>query len=124
MRIKKLIAYVKNQFEYGKNKKKAEIRDIAFLIGSYFAFKLKTKREILVTVGITDIDVNKDKIIITCKRPGILIGRKAETIEGLMAFLKSKLNDKISLRIQETKPLCFEWELFSAFDNYVGDDIY
>lgn len=56
---------------------------------------------------ITDIqfEFKKDMIdmIITLGRPGLLIGRKAETIDNLQVFLSEREGDKVRLIVNESK---------------------
>ena len=87
--------------------------DIATLIGLFFLEKNehnyeKTATEIQ-TMGICDVSENSDgSILIKTSRPGLLIGRKGTTIEGLSKFIKRKID------IEEVK---WSWnDLITPYD--------
>ena len=52
-------------------------------------------------LGITDIKLKKDVLIITLERPGLLIGKKGKTFDELYKYLF--INDKHKLKIVESK---------------------
>ena len=57
--------------------------------------------------GIARVDIerasNRAKITIHTARPGIIIGRKGQEIEGFRALLEKRTNRKVSINIEEIK---------------------
>jgi ribosomal protein S3 len=95
-----------------------EVQDIARKISLFYLNKKKNPylaNEEIAKIGISSIEIKSkivghwfskkfqdDVVIITCARPGLLIGRKGSNIEELQSFLQKKISiieDKDSIFI-------------------------
>lgn len=101
--IKKLIRKI-------QDKKRNQIAKIAYLIQDFYLDKnkhlgsvemFKKATEEIVSLGITQLRVNGNKITIILRRPGLLIGRHGENIDKLDMFLSQKLKTNIILSIED-----------------------
>lgn len=73
-----------------------EVRDAAESIGQFYLERnqndyKKTEREIL-GLEISKLEVTEDCVTITTSRPGLLIGKRGETVSNLEKFLNRKVN--------------------------------
>jgi ribosomal protein S3 len=103
----KINQIVRNYFQKRKYKEEANLREIARLIGYYYLEKNKNTdvkeeysktREEIIDLGITQLKLKGNILIITLSRPGLLIGRHGDNITALLNFLRNKLK-KNDLRI-------------------------
>lgn len=60
------------------------------LVNSYEEWFVAT-RETVLNLMISKIEICDDTIVISTSRPGLLIGKKGETINQLISFLKQKV---------------------------------
>ena len=65
----------------------------------------KKAREAIEVLGISGLDIHKNKIKITLLRPGLLIGREGENIDKLQAYLSKEYKKKMVIRIVEEQAL-------------------
>jgi len=95
-----------NDIQVNKN------RDVARLISEFYLNKNRENpietmydkaREEIQSLGITNVNINKDTVTITLSRCGLLIGRRGENIDKMQSFLSEALKRKISINIIEDK---------------------
>lgn len=86
---------------------KDEAKNVAFLIGEFFLKKhagnYKNCIEELKNINITRVCVIKDRIVIECCRPGLLIGRKGMQVSDLYDFLKKEISERVEIHIKENR---------------------
>ena len=82
-------------------------KEIAQCIGGYYLIKnqgaYKKAMEEITELGITQVDVIKNKISIRLTRPGLLIGRRGANIDNLRIFLETQLKRGITIEIIEDR---------------------
>lgn len=103
-----------NQLFYNlSQKKKNELQTLASHIGHFYVLQqggispehYKKAREVIKVLGISGLNIHKNKIKITLLRPGILIGRKGETIDKLKAYLSKEYKKEMCIHIVEEQAL-------------------
>jgi ribosomal protein S3 len=119
----------KKLLRYLQEKKLKELQAAARLIQDFYINKYNLRelkdqynkaREDILTLGITQINVKKDKIIITLRRPGMLIGRHGINIDNLAEFVRknSKYNH---IHIEEDKVMDYLIPYYC--EEFTGEDI-
>jgi len=96
----KWLRNIKNILSRKKDKK---LRAIAIKIGEFYLEKNKDTdtlknfnkaTEEIYSLGITQLILKRNKIIITLQRPGVLIGKRGENIDSLSKFLNMEIDIK------------------------------
>ena len=96
---------IPNLFQFKKNRK--ILRDYKFRIQNFFKAgydENQNQREDIPSLnklGITDIELEGKKLVITLQRPGLLIGLKGKTLDELYKYLS--INERNGLKIVESK---------------------
>lgn len=99
-------------------------QEIATQIGQFFLQECKgdyvATATLVERLRITDIRVNEDEPIVTIKtsRPGLVIGRKGQTIEALATYLGKKLH------IEEETNHWLDWLTPRDYDKEFEDELY
>jgi ribosomal protein S3 len=112
-----MIKYIKmyyRRFKYDSSKKKiSKLQQLASDIGDYYlsiqegVYKANydKARFDIVSMGISNLDVKGNRVMIRLTRPGLLIGRKGSNIDAMKDFLSKKYKKNIVIDIEEDKVL-------------------
>lgn len=98
-----------------------EVKDVAEKIGLFYLKKnngnFSAAEDEIINLQIVEIEVNESEIIITASRVGLLIGRRGENLDALVAHLQKK----VKLREEEN---CLLRHLIPEppYENYWGED--
>ena len=108
---------LKRIVKWFKKRKEDKAIDLARKISFFYLEKFEKGGEAEDTVhaanaaidrlGITKLEVKGNRYVITLIRPGILIGRRGETIDALKKYLQENLNPKASIHIYEDKVISY-----------------
>ncbi len=103
-----------NWFKYElKHGKVNKLRDLATYIGSFYLSLQKgldesdyqKARDQVSDLGISNLNIQGNKISITLMRPGLLIGRKGENIDQLQKYLNAQYKKNMKIKIIEERIL-------------------
>jgi ribosomal protein S3 len=113
MWLKRLIFRIQQFILSRKAIKSDKIRGIVYLLQEFYLGKnysinteemFKGAREDIAMLGITNLDITSNKLIIRLQRPGLLIGHHGSNIDALQTFLKDHRVNKM-IHIEEEKIL-------------------
>jgi len=99
--------------------KKTDAKQLAFNIGCFYLDEGYTCEQVE-AIRIEDITVDEEKITITCRRPGLLIGRAGSMIEKLkLDLVKQEYTQKLCIKEAKVNSVLFN--LYSPFNTWDYD---